>query len=93
MRILIQDYVVGNVGQFTANAINVRLTNFVIEDTTVTLQCNLANISGSQETAIPDTWGSFTVTVPYPLNMTRITLQTNAIAAILASANPPFVQR
>ncbi len=94
IQILIQPRTLGNIGQYTANAITCSAKDFDITDTSITVQCNLINIiSASNITAIPDPWGSFQVTVAFPLSMTRTTLQTNIISAVLAAGNPVFIQR
>src|SRR6185369_4837361 len=77
-QITIQPVTVGNIGQYSANGINVNVNQFNITDTSITFQCNLINISGNNTTQVPDPWGSFIVTVSYPMNMTRTTLRNNA---------------
>lgn len=94
MQITIQIVHVGNIGQYSANGINVTVLPFDIDDTTITLQCNLVNIIGAGNVVqVPDPFGGFQVSISYPLNMTRVTLRGNAQTAILASATPPFVIR
>jgi hypothetical protein len=94
--ITIQPITVGNVGQYTANAINViprPITN-IATDTNVVVDCYLIYISGSSTTAIPDEWGKWTVTLSFPL----ATARTNATLlawrnAILTSTDPDLIIR
>lgn len=93
-QLLIQPVNVGNIAQYSANAINVMLKPFEITDTTITCACNLINIIGVGNTVeVPSQWGYFEVPVAWALNQTRVTLQANAQTAILAFANPDFVIR
>ena len=93
-QILIQPVNVGNVGQHSANAINIVLQPFEITDTTIICRCNLINIiSASNQVQVPDPWGYFEVPVSWPLNQNRIQLQASAQAAILTFPNPDFVLR
>jgi hypothetical protein len=95
-QITIQPIKVGNVGQYTVNALNVvpRPVINIATDTTVTVDCYLVFVSGNNTTAIPDEWGKFTVTLSFPLATER----TNATLlswrnAILTAPNPDLIIR
>ncbi len=90
--ITIQNYIVGNVGQFTATSVNVVARPFDITDTTITVDCFLLNADGSQ---IPEPYGKFTPDpIAWALNEARNpTLVNRVTAAVLSYPTPDMVIR
>ena len=93
--ITIQPITVGNLGQYSANAINIvpRPISNIASDTTITVDCYLVNITASGTTQVPAEWGMFTVTLSFPMASSRNSLLVTWRNAILTYPNPDLILR
>lgn len=93
MQITIQPITTGTNGIYKANAINVVPRPSDITDTTIVADCYLVNLITGGSVGMPDAFGLFTVTLNYPLNQSRASLQPGWITQILTTPSTAFVIR